>query len=126
MTARFPMTSTARLLGAAAALMVLSSCASAPAGRPLAVGRATTFEGKIISVNTDPWAYDGNAVVAVGTPKGLINVQLPARWNLCKAQPLGDVQALKAGDRVQVVGTATAANEVVVCGQADDRLRKLD
>jgi hypothetical protein len=39
---------------------------------------------------------------------------------------LGDVQALKAGDRVQVVGTVTAANEVVVCGQAADRLRKLD
>jgi hypothetical protein len=117
---------TAHLLGAAATLMLLSSCASTHSDRSLAIGQATTFEGKIISVNTDPWTYDGNAVVAVGTSKGPIEVQLPARWNLCKAQPLGDVQALKAGDRVQVVGTVTAANEVVVCGQAADRLRKLD
>lgn len=126
MNTRLPIMPTARLLGAAAALMALAACASAPDARALVVGQAASFEGQIISVDTNPWAYDGNAVVAVGTSKGTVNVQLPARWNLCKAQPLGDVQALKAGDRVQVVGTATAADEVVVCGQADDRLRKLD
>jgi hypothetical protein len=126
MTTRLPMLPTARLLGAAATLMALASCASAPGTRALVAGQAASFEGRIISVDTNPWAYDGNAVVAVGTPGGTVNVQLPARWNLCKAQPLGDVQALKAGDRVQVVGTATAENEVVVCGKADDRLRKVD
>ncbi|MET0717277.1 MAG: hypothetical protein ABWY34_02620 [Pseudoxanthomonas sp.] len=126
MTTRLPIMPPARLLGAAAALMALAACASAPDTRALVVGQAASFEGQIISVDTNPWAYDGNAVVAVGTSKGTVNVQLPARWNLCKAQPLGDVQALKPRDRVQVVGTVTAPGEVVVCQQPQDQLRKID
>lgn len=121
-----PLVVCTRLPGAAALLLALSSCAILPANRPLAAGQSTAFEGRVVSVDTHPWAYDGNAVVAVGTSGGTVNVQLPARWNLCKAAPPQDVQTLKPGDRVQVVGTATAADEVVVCGQADDRLRKLD
>jgi len=53
-----------------------------------------------------------------------VAVQLPARWNLCKAPPLGDVQALKPGDRVRVIGTVTAPDEVVVCAQPQHRLVK--
>jgi len=111
----------------AAALLVLSACATAPRSAALVVGQPATFEGEVVSVDTAPWAYDGNAVVTVSTATaGTVSVQLPARWNLCKAQPLGDVQALKPRDRVQVIGTATAAGEVVVCRQPQDKLRKVE
>lgn len=105
----------------------LSGCATVPAPVALAVGQQATIEGEVVSVNTDPWAYDGNAVVTVSSATaGTVSVQLPARWNLCKAQPLGDVQALKPRDRVQVVGTVTAPGEVVVCQQPQDRLLKVE
>jgi hypothetical protein len=113
-------------LAAIAMLLALSACATVPTGNAMVVGQRATFEGEVVSVNTDPWAYDGNAMVAVSTVgSGIVSVQLPARWNLCKAQPLGDVQALKPGDRVQVVGTATAPDEVVVCQQPQDRLHRI-
>ena len=111
---------------AAVALTALSGCASTPAGDALVAGEEASIEGTVVSVDTDPWAYDGNAVVTVSTAAGNIAVQLPARWNLCKAQPLGDVQALKPSDRVQAVGTVTAPGEMVVCAQPEHRLRKVD
>lgn len=127
--------SVTRLAVTAAALAVLSACATAPtttttttsATGALVVGQQATLEGDVVSVDTDPWAYDGNAVVTVATATaGTVSVQLPARWNLCKAQPLDDVQALRPRDRVEVVGTVTAPGEVVVCEQPQHRLRKID
>ncbi|MET0656207.1 MAG: hypothetical protein ABWY94_11610 [Pseudoxanthomonas sp.] len=116
-----------RLTALAATLLALSACATAPRSAALVVGQPADFEGEVVSVNTDPWAYDGNAVVVVASAAaGKVDVQLPARWNLCKAQPLGDVQALKPRDRVRVVGTVTAPAEVVVCQQPQDQLRKID
>lgn len=136
----------ARLATFAAALIALSACttpsdttpsdsatadAPPPASTPasdgaLQVGQQATLQGEVLSIDTDPWAYDGNAVVSVSTATaGTIGVQLPARWNLCKAQP-HDVQALQPGDRVEVVGSVTAPGEVVVCEQPAHRLRKLD
>jgi hypothetical protein len=85
------------------------------------------IEGEIVSVGTNPWAYGGNAVVTTSTANaGTVAVQLPARWNLCKAQPPSDVQALKPGDRVQARGTVTTPNEMVVCEQPEHRLRKVE
>lgn len=116
-----------RLLAAAAALIALSACAAAPTRSALVVGQQATIEGEIVRVDTDPWAYDGNAVITVSTiDKATVSVQLPARWNLCKAQPLGDVQALQPGDRVQAVGTVTAPGELVVCEQPQHRLHKVE
>jgi hypothetical protein len=106
----------------------LSACATAPAqtSSPMP-GEQATFDGRIVSVDTDPWAYDGNAVVTVATDdSATVQVQLPARWNLCKAEPLGDVQALKANDRVHVVGTVTEDGTVVVCEQPQHHLRKME
>ena len=124
--------SIASLAVIAAALAALSACTTAP-GTPtsatgaLAVGQQATLEGNVVSVDTDPWAYDGNAVIMVSTATaGTVNVQLPARWNLCKAQPLDDLQSLQPRDRVEVVGTVTAPGEVVVCEQPQHRLRKVD
>lgn len=111
----------------AATLAVLSACTTTPKDNALVAGQQATIEGDVVSVDTNPWAYDGNAVVTVSTTAaGTVSVQLPARWNLCKAQPPGDVQALKPGDRVQVVGTATAPSELVVCAQPEHRLRKVE
>ena len=117
----------ARLLAVAATLLALSACAVAPTRNALVVGQQVMIEGEVVRVDTDPWAYDGNAVITVSSADaGTVSVQLPARWNLCKAPPLGDVQALKPGDRVQAVGTATAPGEVLVCEQPQHRLRKLE
>lgn len=116
-----------RLLAFAASLIALSACAVAPTRNALVVGQQATIEGEVVRVDTDPWAYDGNAVIVVSSADtGTVSVQLPARWNLCKAQPLGDVQSLKPGDRVQAVGTVTAPGEMLVCEQPQHRLRKVE
>lgn len=108
------------------AIAVLAACATAPAPTAAAGGEAA-FEARIVSVDTDPWAYDGNAVITVSTSATEpVQVQLPARWNLCKAAPPGDVQALKAGDRVHVAGTEVEPGIVVVCERPDHHLRKVE
>ena len=128
MTSCIRLVSTTRRVAVAVALIVLSACATtAPTGSALVVGQQATIEGDVVSVDTNPWAYDGNAVVTISNAGvGTVSVLLPARWNLCKAPPLGDVQALKPGDRVQVVGTATTPNELVVCEQPQHRLRQVE
>lgn len=116
-----------RLLTATTALVSLAACSTAPAGNALVVGQQATIEGDVVNVDTNPWAYDGNAVVTVSTANaGTVSVQLPARWNLCKATAPGDVQALKPRDRVQAIGTVTAPGELVVCERAEHRLRKIE
>lgn len=127
MTSRTHPVSTTRMLAIAVALIALSACATTPTGGALVVGQQATLEGDVASVDTNPWAYDGNAVVTISTvDAGTVSVQLPARWNLCKARPLGDVQAFKPGDRVQAVGTVTAPGELMVCAQPEHRLRKIE
>ena len=113
----------------ATALAMLSACATAPApaGGALVVGQQATIEGEVLNVDTAPWAYDGNAVVTVSTTRaGTVSVQLPTRWNLCKAQAPGDVQALKPGERVQAIGTVTAPDTLVVCEQSQHLLRRIE
>lgn len=127
MVQRFRLLPVARRLTIGAAFLVLSACATAPAGKPLKAGQQATLQGNVVSVDTAPWAYDGNASIVVSTSEaGNVDVQLPARWNLCKAQPLGDVQALKLGDRVEVVGTVAESNRLVVCAEPQHLLRKVD
>jgi hypothetical protein len=115
-----------------AAMLAISACAAtplstAPPGPALVVGQQATIEGEVVSADTAPWAYDGNAVVTVSTTSaGTIGVQLPARWNLCKAQAPGDVQAFKPGERVQAIGTVTAPDTLVVCEQPQHALRRIE
>jgi hypothetical protein len=115
-----------------AALLMMSACTTAPPptssrATVLMPGQQATIEGEVVRVDTAPWAYDGNAVVTVSTASaGTVSVQLPARWNLCKAQPPGDVQALQPRDRVQAVGTVTAPDTLVVCEQPQHTLRKVE
>lgn len=127
MIQRIPTAALTRSLAVAATLIALSACVTAPTRSALVVGEQATIEGEVVRVDTDPWAYDGNAVITVSTTDtNMIEVQLPARWNLCKAPPPDNVQALKPGDRVQVVGTITAPGELVVCGQSEHLLRKVE
>ncbi len=109
-----------------AMLLTMAACAPPPTSDPPVTGKQVVIEGKVVAVDTGPWAYDGNAVVTLDTDAGRVGVQLPARWNLCKARPPGDVQALQPGDRVQAVGTSTAPGQLVVCEQPQHLLRKLD
>jgi hypothetical protein len=117
---RFP-----RAASVLAAVALLSACTSTPATTGLVDGQQATLTGDVVAVDTAPWAYDGHAVVTVATATaGTVKVQLPARWNLCKAPPPDDVQALQPGDRVEVVGAVTGPGELVVCERPQHRLRK--
>ena len=83
------------------------------------------IEGTITAIDLQPWTYDGNATVQVDADgRGEVQVQLPARWNLCKAPPV-DVQSLAVGMRVQAVGAASGEGALVVCGDATHRLQPL-
>lgn len=106
-------------------VLAAAGCASKPAASPPSDGQ-TSIEGTIASIDTAPWAYDGNAVIQVDTAdRGRVAVQLPARWNLCKAAPV-NVEALAVGMRVRAVGNAGAEGELVVCQQEAHRLGPTD
>lgn len=117
-----------RALLSCLALGALTACVTSPAtSDTLVVDQEAVLEGEVVSVDATPWTYDGNAVVTVSaTSAGTVKVQLPARWNLCRAEPPGDVQGLKPGDRVHVAGTAIGADAMVVCAQATHHLRKVE
>lgn len=116
------------VLGATACLALAGiGCAATPADpAPTdpapATGTQATVDGTIATIDTQPWTYDGNAVVMLRTAAGRqVSVQLPARWNLCKAAPV-DVAALAVGRRARAVGSVTGENELVVCERAEHRL----
>lgn len=103
------------------AALSLAGCATAPGAPPSAAG-ASVIEGTIASIDTQPWAYDGNAVIRIDTAdRGGVAVQLPARWNLCKTTPV-DVEALAVGMRVRATGTAVGEGGLVVCEDPAHRL----
>lgn len=116
-------------LSAAACLALLSlGCVSTnpPPTSTLAEGSQTTVDGIIASIDTQPWTYDGNAVVVLeSAANGRVSVQLPARWNLCKAAPV-DVESLVVGQRAQAIGTVTVDGALVVCERAEHRLVPAD
>jgi len=110
----------------AAAFCIGSIGCAATGGAPLQAGSQIAIEGTIASIDTAPWAYDGNAVVRIDTSdRGRVVVQLPARWNLCKAPPV-NMEALAVGVRVRAVGAAGAEGEVVVCQDESHRLAPAD
>lgn len=124
MTSRNPPLSCFRLATTATASLLLCACGTTPAHDAPAAGQQATVTGRIVSVDTTPWTYDGSAVVKVSTTDGTIDVHLPARWNLCKAPPPDDVQSIKAGDRVQATGTVGEDGSLVVCERPEHGLRK--
>ena len=110
-------------LAALSSLLFLAGCATTAA--PDDADASRTVEGRIASIDTAPWAYDGNAVIVVATASGDVRVQLPARWNLCQAAAV-DVQSLHTGDRVRATGSAGEAGSITVCGDPSHGVRRLD
>lgn len=112
----------ARLALAAALPALFAACHQRiPAEPPPAIA---AVEGVVVRVDRDPWAYDGNAVMDLRTDAGgTVEVQVPARMNLCTAQGLDAFPALAAGARVQVAGEATGPDQVTVCSGPTHYLR---
>ncbi len=108
-------------------VVAISGCATtAPATSVLMAGQQASIEGKITAIDLTPWTYDGNAVIQIKSDvNGLVSVQLPARWNLCKSPPV-NTNVLAVGRRVRVVGTVGEAGEIGVCERAEHRLQLLD
>lgn len=105
--------------------LAVAGCASSAAPSATDNGQAS-IEGTVVSIDTAPWTYDGNAVVVVDTAsRGRVAVQLPARWNLCRAAPV-DVEALAVGMRVRALGAMGAEGELVVCQDAAHTLAPAD
>lgn len=108
-----------------AAVLLVSACASRGdvAGAVSGMVRVT---GVVVSIDTRPWAYDGSAIVQLDTADhGRLQVQLPARWNLCQAAPV-DVEALAVGMRVEVVAGTVEEGAIVVCADPSHRLAPID
>ena len=56
------------LFGAASALALPACVVSRNAsGAALQPGQEATIAGRVVAIDTDPWAYDGNAVIQVAT-----------------------------------------------------------
>lgn len=107
-----------------ATTLALSACAT-PGASNLQPGGEVSFEGRLTASDTAPWAYDGNARLTVDTSMyGAVVVELPARWNLCKASGIGEAGNYPVGDRVQVTGTVTADGTVSVCERASHRIAR--
>lgn len=105
---------------------VIAGCATTAPATPLKAGQLASIEGRITAIDLTPWTYDGNAVIQIESDaNGPVSVQLPARWNLCKAQPV-NTNALALGRRVRVIGTVGEAGEIGVCERAEHRLQLLD
>lgn len=110
-----------------ALLLPLAACVTTTrSGTALTAGTEASIAGRVSSIDTAPWAYDGNAVVGVATnAHGVVAVHLPARWNLCAA-PAVDMQALSIGDDVRATGSVGARGELVVCERPEHRLQKVE
>ncbi|MGY1457918.1 hypothetical protein ACW5F0_04615 [Luteimonas sp. A534] len=105
--------------------LATASCATPPEAPSAAPGNVSV-EGTVASIDTQPWTYDGSAVVEVDVVgRGRVAVRLPARWNLCEAEPV-DVQALAVGMRVLVAGASGDGDGLTVCSDAAHRLVPLD
>ena len=106
-----------------AAALVATSCTTTTADDAGQADGQLRIEGIITAIDLQPWTYDGNAIVQVDTDgHGDVQVQLPARWNLCKAPPV-DVEALDVGMRVQAVGAVSGDGGLVVCAEPEHRLQ---
>lgn len=116
-----------RLSAATTLLLAVAGCVTTThSGAALTAGTQASIQGRVSSIDTDPWAYDGNAVIGVATnAHGVVSVHLPARWNLCRAQAV-DVQALAIGDDVRATGSVGAGGELVVCERPEHRLQKVE
>lgn len=115
------------LASCACALLAAASCTHSPASAGLVQGQDIELRGRITSVDTSPWAYDGDGLAQVATEgHGAVTLHVPARTNLCRARGLGLFDQLRPGDRVRATGTVTGNAEVTVCVDPSQRLERAD
>ncbi|GAB3730280.1 hypothetical protein GCM10028862_09440 [Luteimonas pelagia] len=115
------------LLALALAAALSSGCATTAATDAAAgPGTTATAEGRITSIDRDPWAYDGNAVMAVQTTGGTARVEIPARLNLCDAPGLDAFGTLVVGERIRATGEVGADGAITVCRGTGHALVRLD
>ena len=114
-------------MGAGLLFGIVGCTTTGGAASLLDVDQRVVIEGQVASIDQTPMAYDGDALLVVtSAARGAVTVHLPARRNLCKAQGLDLLDALKVGDRVRVEGVATGTGDVRVCQDAADRLQRID
>lgn len=116
---------TSRVLAGVAVLAALSACATRPAdGSAWAVGAEVTVEGRVVSVDRSPWAWDGDGLLVLATERhGEVVVHVPARTNLCRASGLDVFTTVAPGARIEATGEATTASDLTVCASPSHRLR---
>src|SRR5690606_11091638 len=120
-----PRPARSRALFASCLAVCVAACAATPATVPPAAV-ASVVEGRIVSIDPQPWTSDGNAVIRIDSvDRGSVAVALPARSILCQAAPV-DVEALAIGMRVRAEGSADGEGGLVVCHDATHRLVQLD
>lgn len=113
--------------GVALSILVVACAAPGGAARPLVAERQVIVEGRVMSVDASPMAYDGDALVVLhSVSHGPLTVHLPARTNLCRAQGLGLLGELRVGDQLQVEGMATGPADISVCQEPSHRLQRID
>ena len=120
-------TSPARHIPFAAALslatLTLTACQTP---MPADSAARDTAEGRVVAVDRDPWAYDGNATMQIDTASGPVTVEIPARMNLCPAPGVDTFPDIEVGDRVRARGEVGADGHITVCNGAAHALQRLD
>lgn len=117
----------AAALAACAGTKSTHAPSSSSTSSALTAGMTATVEGRVSAVDTAPWAYDGNAIVKLESgAHGLVELHFPARWNLCRAGDIGDLQAIAPGTRVRATGTVNTPATLTVCEDASHGLQRLD
>lgn len=113
--------------------LVLAACTTPPVAESPAVdalpeappGDDVTVAGEVVSVDLEPLAYDGNAVLVLRTDAGERRVEIPARTNLCQADGLGEALDARPGERLTVVGAEPSPGGAIVpCSSAAHRVRR--
>jgi len=112
--------STSLRIAATVASLAVAACAHAPA-----TSDAGRIEGRVVALDTAPWAFDGNGTLSVDTGARTVRVALPARWNLCKGHGLDTVGMLKVGDRVRVSGRTTEDGTLDACTEPSGSIERL-
>ncbi len=107
-------------------LLFLALLASGCTSRTTPEASGGAVSGTITSVDLSPFAYDGDGQIVMETASGeTVRVLIAARTNLCAAEGLSVVGALKAGDRVEVVGERAADGSIRPCLEASHRVTRV-
>jgi hypothetical protein len=89
-------------------------------------GSTVTTKGSVILVDTKQSEVDGPLLISVRDANGKVSiVAVPARGlGLCAAKDnIADAFSVKAGDNVEVSGTADTKGRIVPCNLAEDYFR---